>query len=228
MTRCFQENDYLICPHTAVAVCYHYDRPVTAGLNRLRFILNSWCHWWSFILFIWMNSSFRCCIATASPAKFQEAVHRAGLTLDLPEALLALETLETRYEVLEKSEDWESKLRQHIELIASVRRRGQMFYTSEAKEWMSNVFIKNISLRHQLHFDFSYVCSTDVLCVGSALAIKLNRINFRGFYACFFSWGQNSELLHFTWMMMYVIQRRTRVTHIKRVSCVWFMFGCGP
>ncbi|XP_056602139.1 threonine synthase-like 2 [Triplophysa dalaica] len=109
MTRCFQENDYLICPHTAVAVCHHYDCPVTAGLNR-------------------------CCIATASPAKFQEAVHRAGLTLNLPEALLALETLETRYEVLEKSEDWESKLRRHIELIASVRQRGQMFYTSEAKE----------------------------------------------------------------------------------------------
>lgn len=81
-----------------------------------------------------MNSSFRCCIATASPAKFQEAVHRAGLTLDLPEALRSLEMLEARYKVLEKSDDWESKLRQHIELIGSVRQRGEMFYTTDIKE----------------------------------------------------------------------------------------------
>lgn len=103
MRRCWQENHYLICPHTAVAVWYHYNRAVTAGVNR-------------------------CCIATASPAKFQEAVHRAGLTLDLPEEVLALETMKTRYKPLEKSDDWETKLRQHIELIGSVRDRGETFY----------------------------------------------------------------------------------------------------
>ncbi|XP_051545534.1 threonine synthase-like 2 [Myxocyprinus asiaticus] len=103
MRRCWQDNRYLLCPHTAVGVWYHYNCPITAGQNR-------------------------CCIATASPAKFCEAVQKAGLTLDLPEALQALDSLETRYQVLEESDDWESKLRQHIELIGSVRRRGETFY----------------------------------------------------------------------------------------------------
>ncbi|XP_016415042.1 threonine synthase-like 2 [Sinocyclocheilus rhinocerous] len=99
MRRCWQDNHYLICPHTAVGVWQHYHTPIRPGENR-------------------------CCIATASPAKFQEAVQKAGLTLDLPEAVQALDTLETRYEVLERSDDWESKLRRHIESISSMRRLG--------------------------------------------------------------------------------------------------------
>ncbi|XP_067293637.1 threonine synthase-like 2 [Pseudorasbora parva] len=97
MRRCWKDNHYLICPHTAVGVWRHYQSPVTPGENR-------------------------CCIATASPAKFQEAVQQAGLTLDLPESVRALDSLEARYEVLERSDDWESKLRLHIESIGSERR----------------------------------------------------------------------------------------------------------
>uniref|UniRef100_A0A8C1ZTI2 Threonine synthase-like 2 n=1 Tax=Cyprinus carpio TaxID=7962 RepID=A0A8C1ZTI2_CYPCA len=96
MRRCWQDNHYLICPHTAVGVWHHYHTPIRPGENR-------------------------CCIATASPAKFQEAVQKAGLTLALPEALKVLDTLETRYEVLERSDDWESKLRRHIESITELR-----------------------------------------------------------------------------------------------------------
>lgn len=99
MRRCWQDNHYLICPHTAVGVWQHYHTAIRPGENR-------------------------CCIATASPAKFQEAVQKAGLTLDLPEALQALDRLETRYDVLERSDDWESKLRQRIESIGSMRRRA--------------------------------------------------------------------------------------------------------
>ncbi|XP_051749630.1 threonine synthase-like 2 isoform X2 [Ctenopharyngodon idella] len=106
MRRCWQDNHYLICPHTAVAVWRHYQSPITPGENR-------------------------CCIATASPAKFQEAVQKAGLTLDLPKAVQALDMLETRYEVLEQSDDWESKLRHHIESIGSVRRCGE---TAETRD----------------------------------------------------------------------------------------------
>ncbi|XP_043093221.1 threonine synthase-like 2 [Puntigrus tetrazona] len=96
MRRCWTDNHYLICPHTAVGVWQHYHTHIRAGQNR-------------------------CCIATASPAKFQEAVQKAGLTLDLPEALQELDRLETRYDVLERSDDWETKLRQRIESISSMR-----------------------------------------------------------------------------------------------------------
>ncbi|XP_059401561.1 threonine synthase-like 2 isoform X2 [Carassius carassius] len=99
MRRCWQDNHYLICPHTAVGVWQHYHTPIRPGEKR-------------------------CCIATASPAKFQEVVQKAGLTLDLPEAVQLLDTLETRYEVLERSDDWESRLRRHIESISSMRRLG--------------------------------------------------------------------------------------------------------
>ncbi|XP_056259357.1 threonine synthase-like 2 [Seriola aureovittata] len=93
MRRCWEENQYLLCPHTAVAVWHHYRCPHSPGLNR-------------------------CYIATASPAKFQAAVERAGLTFDLPEAVRALDELATRYQNLERTpdwcKDWEESLREKI------------------------------------------------------------------------------------------------------------------
>jgi len=53
MQRCFKENDYLICPHTATAVAYHYKYNGSHGK--------------------------RICFATASPDKFEEAVEQAKL-----------------------------------------------------------------------------------------------------------------------------------------------------
>lgn len=73
----------------------------------------------------------RCCIATASPAKFQEAVQKAGLTLDLPMELRALEEMETRYEKLEKSTDWEARLKERIRAIRCARQKGQLFYSAK-------------------------------------------------------------------------------------------------
>lgn len=96
MRRCWQDNHYLICPHTAVAVWRHYQSPVRPGESR-------------------------CCIATASPHKFQQAVQRAGLTLELPESLQVLDQLETRCADLKCSDDWEETLRRHIESISSRR-----------------------------------------------------------------------------------------------------------
>ncbi|XP_028273956.1 threonine synthase-like 2 [Parambassis ranga] len=101
MRRCWVENQYVLCPHTAVAVWHHYHSPHSPGLNR-------------------------CYIATASPAKFQAAVEKAGLTFDPPEAVLALDKLPTRYENLERSpnwcKDWEDRLRECIQSVSTARK----------------------------------------------------------------------------------------------------------
>ncbi|XP_076613478.1 threonine synthase-like 2 [Chaetodon auriga] len=107
MRRCWEENQYVLCPHTAVAVWHHYNCRHSPGMNR-------------------------CYIATASPAKFQTAVQRAGLTFDLPEAVLALDKLATRYENLERSlnwcKDWEDRLREKIQSVSSVRKNKATYY----------------------------------------------------------------------------------------------------
>ncbi|KAK1884450.1 Threonine synthase-like 2 [Dissostichus eleginoides] len=101
MRRCWEENQYVLCPHSAVAVWHHYHCPHKPSINR-------------------------CYIATASPAKFQAAVQRAGLTFDLPEAVLALDELPTRYQNLERSadwcKDWKESLRQKIQSVSSSRK----------------------------------------------------------------------------------------------------------
>ncbi|KAI4794983.1 hypothetical protein KUCAC02_031714 [Chaenocephalus aceratus] len=101
MRRCWEENQYVLCPHSAVAVWHHYHCPHTPTINR-------------------------CYIATASPAKFQAAVQKAGLTFDLPEAVLALDELPTRYQNLERSadwcKDWEESLRRKIQSVSASRK----------------------------------------------------------------------------------------------------------
>ncbi|MBN3310992.1 threonine synthase-like 2 [Amia ocellicauda] len=92
MRRCWEESHYLLCPHTAVAVWHHYHCPLRPGETR-------------------------CCLATASPEKFQEAVLKAGLTPNIPPKIRALETMSTRFELLTKGEDWEAVLREKIKSI---------------------------------------------------------------------------------------------------------------
>ncbi|XP_037608336.1 threonine synthase-like 2 isoform X1 [Sebastes umbrosus] len=108
MRRCWEENQYVLCPHTAVAVWHHYHCPHSPGINR-------------------------CYIATASPAKFQAAVQKAGLTFDLPEAVLALDKLATRYQNLERSEnwckDWEDSLREKLQSVSSARKNKGTYYS---------------------------------------------------------------------------------------------------
>ncbi|KAM4528383.1 threonine synthase-like 2 isoform 1-T2 [Odontesthes bonariensis] len=108
MRRCWKENQYVLCPHTAVAVWHHYHCPHSPGLNR-------------------------CYIATASPAKFQAAVLKAGLTFDLPEPVLALDKLPTRSQNLERSlnwcKDWEDRLKECIQSVSTVRNNLGTYYT---------------------------------------------------------------------------------------------------
>ncbi|XP_063257470.1 threonine synthase-like 2 isoform X3 [Prinia subflava] len=91
MRRCWEENQYLLCPHSAVAAHYHYSQP---------------------------HSIPRCCLAPASAAKFQDALLRAGLVPQIPPEITALTAMETRCTPLERGQDWAQALRGRIEAVA--------------------------------------------------------------------------------------------------------------
>ncbi|XP_032542686.1 threonine synthase-like 2 isoform X1 [Chiroxiphia lanceolata] len=91
MRRCWEENRYLLCPHSAVAAHYHYSQA---------------------------DSIPRCCLAPASAAKFQDAVLRAGLVPQIPPEITALTTMETRSTPLERGQDWAQVLRGRIGAVA--------------------------------------------------------------------------------------------------------------
>ncbi|KAF4791319.1 hypothetical protein TURU_132310 [Turdus rufiventris] len=90
MWRCWEENQYLLCPHSAVAAHYHYSQP---------------------------HSIPRCCLAPASAAKFQDALLRAGLVPQIPPEITALTAMETRSTPLERGQDWAQVLRGQIEAV---------------------------------------------------------------------------------------------------------------
>ncbi|NXW19022.1 THNS2 protein, partial [Circaetus pectoralis] len=109
MQRCWEENRYLLCPHSAVAAHYHYSQPNRARLYQ------------KFSCFSFLFSMPRCCLAPASAAKFQDALLRAGLVPQLPPEITALTAMETRSTPLERGQDWAQALREQIEAMA--RRR---------------------------------------------------------------------------------------------------------
>ncbi|XP_034628599.1 threonine synthase-like 2 isoform X2 [Trachemys scripta elegans] len=98
MRRCWEDNRYLLCPHSAVAVHYHYKQ-----LD---------CH---------LSNRPRCCLAPASAAKFPDAVLRAKLVPEVPPEIQALNAMETRSTTLRREDDWAKTLRDRIEVIAKCR-----------------------------------------------------------------------------------------------------------
>ncbi|KAM9212991.1 threonine synthase-like 2 isoform 2-T2 [Dugong dugon] len=108
MARCWEENQYLLCPHSAVAVSYHYQQ-----MDRQQ-----------------PSSTPRCCLAPASAAKFPEAVLAARLTPEAPADLLALEHKETRCTPMRRGDDWTLMLRGTIEDL-SQQWRGRALNSSE-------------------------------------------------------------------------------------------------
>ena len=64
------------------------------------------------------------CVATASPAKFPEAVKAAGIEMPLPPQLAQLFTSPTRYKEMKKGEDWEQMLRTMINEISGKQSRN--------------------------------------------------------------------------------------------------------
>ncbi|XP_053219033.1 threonine synthase-like 2 isoform X1 [Podarcis raffonei] len=97
MRRCWQDNRYLLCPHSATAVCYHYKHSSRHP-----------------------NTS-RCCLAPASPVKFENAILKADLTLDISPEIRKLKDMETRSCALKRGDDWAKLLRQQIEAVAKQR-----------------------------------------------------------------------------------------------------------
>ncbi|XP_051010643.1 threonine synthase-like 2 [Acomys russatus] len=95
MGRCWEENQYLVCPHSATAVNYHYQQ-IDSGQSSIP----------------------RCCLAPASAAKFSEAVQAAGLTPQTPPEILALEHKETRCMLMRRGDDWTRMLRDTIEELS--------------------------------------------------------------------------------------------------------------
>jgi len=91
MTRCFKENEYILCPHTAVGVAYHYAQ-----------------HKQDYPQVI---------LATASPDKFPESVEKAGVSPNKNPNIEKLFGLETRSGAMKQGDDWEKMLREKIEEI---------------------------------------------------------------------------------------------------------------
>nr|XP_056713659.1 threonine synthase-like 2 [Euleptes europaea] len=97
MKDCWEENRYLLCPHSAVAVGYHYKHPIPHP------------------------SRPRCCLAPASPVKFKDAVLKAHLPPEVSPEISALMEMETRSRTLSRGEDWAEILRQQIEAVTKQR-----------------------------------------------------------------------------------------------------------
>ncbi|KAK3599421.1 hypothetical protein CHS0354_036440 [Potamilus streckersoni] len=96
MKRCWDENGYVLCPHTALAVAYYYDKMKRSGAS---------------------DGVPSVCIATASAAKFPEATKAAGLTLSPSADVITLLSKPTRSEDMNKGENWEEMLRKKIEEV---------------------------------------------------------------------------------------------------------------
>ncbi|KAM5193484.1 threonine synthase-like 2 [Mantella aurantiaca] len=93
--RCWEENRYQLCPHSAVGVSYHYQQ-TDSNQNKAR-----------------------CCLAPASAAKFPEVILQAGLTPETPADIQALMTKDCSYLHVKREDDWEQVLREQIEIIDS-------------------------------------------------------------------------------------------------------------
>ncbi|KAL4231318.1 Threonine synthase-like 2 [Mactra antiquata] len=94
MVQIYKDNSYYVCPHTATAVTYHLNHRGDNNIPRI-------------------------CVATASVAKFQEAVKAAGLPALEDKRVTALENMKTKHDDFEKGQDWSKLLREKIIAINS-------------------------------------------------------------------------------------------------------------
>jgi len=90
--RCYKENNYTLCPHTAVGVAYQYNN--NKDVKQV-------------------------VLATAAPDKFPEAVEKAGLPPTINPDIQKLFNMETRFEWMRVGEDWEAILRKKIQFITN-------------------------------------------------------------------------------------------------------------
>ncbi|KAM7446580.1 Threonine synthase-like 2 [Porites harrisoni] len=104
MKECWDENQYLLCPHTAVGVSVAWDK---RHLSELK--------------------TPTVCMATASPAKFPEAVKAADIEMPMSPQLAQLLTRPTRYKEMKAGEDWDQMLRATIDEISKKRSKPLKF-----------------------------------------------------------------------------------------------------
>uniref|UniRef100_H2YG53 Threonine synthase-like 2 n=1 Tax=Ciona savignyi TaxID=51511 RepID=H2YG53_CIOSA len=90
--RCWKESNYPICPHTATAVAHYYG--LTEGYKESE---NPAVH-----------------LATASAAKFSEALTKAGIPLQRSPKIDVLEKKKSQYTMLAKGDNWKKILREKI------------------------------------------------------------------------------------------------------------------
>ncbi|KAK4318296.1 hypothetical protein Pmani_010706 [Petrolisthes manimaculis] len=96
MRRVYEENKYVVCPHTAVAAAYYYYQNESVGVPRG-------------------------VLATAAPDKFPEAVAESEIPVRM-DSLQHLETMPTKSVWMRKGEDWYGILRTKIEEITDRRK----------------------------------------------------------------------------------------------------------
>jgi len=97
--RAKEENEYVVCPHTAVAVAACYGR-TDEGQNGVSSPLSS--------------STTSVVVATASPAKFPDALRVAGLSEVSHPTIEEVMKKKTKFVDLEKGDDWTMLLKEKI------------------------------------------------------------------------------------------------------------------
>jgi len=90
--RCWEENSYNICPHTAIGVAYFYSQMANGAGNL----------------------NLTAVLATASPLKFPEAIKASDVPAPSSPKIEAVINAPTRYEDMEKDDDWTGIVRQKI------------------------------------------------------------------------------------------------------------------
>ncbi|XP_030841318.1 threonine synthase-like 2 [Strongylocentrotus purpuratus] len=101
--RCWKEESYALCPHTAIAVAYYYHKLANPDPS---------------------SPSISVCLATASPAKFPEAMEAAGLPDVASEEVDRWLSLPARFSKLLQDGTEEKVLRARIEGITAAREAG--------------------------------------------------------------------------------------------------------
>ncbi|XP_063963604.1 threonine synthase-like 2 [Lytechinus pictus] len=101
--RCWKEEGYALCPHTAVAVAYYYHKLANPDPS---------------------SPSISVCLATGSPAKFPEALDAAGLPAVASEEVDRWLSLPARFSKMPRDGSEEKVLRDRIEGITAAREAG--------------------------------------------------------------------------------------------------------
>ena len=71
----------------------------------------------SFEYYFFFRTGGSVCIATASPAKFPEAIEKSGLVPEMTPEIKKLFEQEEKYETMNLGQDWERMLRNKIEFV---------------------------------------------------------------------------------------------------------------